>query len=98
MDTYDIQLDYTGGGIGKTGSAGIIFKEKNAFYITGCNTRFRILSKKGSNTFTGLYRYEEGRFENGVWKRERILNGDEVYDMSLKEMAESRYVRVFVHR
>lgn len=98
MDTYDIQLDYTGGGIGKTGSAGIIFKEKNAFYITGCNTHFKILPKKGSNTFTGLYRYEEGRFENGVWKRERILNGDEVYDMSLKEMAESRYVRVYVHQ
>lgn len=84
--------------MGKQGVQELFSRRRMPFISLGVIRIFKILPKKGSNTFTGLYRYEEGRFENGVWKRERILNGDEVYDMSLKEMAESRYVRVYVHQ
>lgn len=98
MGEFDIQLDYTAANSNQTGSAGIIFPEKNGFYIIGCNTRFKVLPPKGKNIYIGIPRYEEGIFENGEWKRGRILNGDEVYAMSLKEMPEARYVRVFTRK
>ena len=37
---------------------------------------------------------EEGTFENGVWKRGRLLNGDEA-GMYLSAMPEAIHVRLF---
>lgn len=98
MDGYDIQLDYTSGeNEKKTGSAGIIFKEENGFYISGCNVKFKVLPKKGSNTFVTTVRLEEGVFEKGIWKAGRVLNGDELNMNSLGEFAETKYVKICVH-
>lgn len=98
MDGYDVQLDYMGGeDERKPGSAGIIFKEENGFYISGCNVKFKTLPKKGSNAFVTTVRLEEGIFENGVWKPGRVLNGDELSMNLLGEFAETKYVKICVH-
>ena len=97
MEQYDIQLDYLGGQPGKPGCAGVILKEEKGFYLVGCNVKFRILPKKGSDTYTGIPRYEEGEFIKGIWKHGRILNGDEIYDMSVGDMPSCRYVEVYVY-
>lgn len=98
MDGYDIQLDYLPGKTGQPGSAGIIFREENGFYISGCQVRFTPLPKKGSNTYITIVSLEEGKFKEGKWERGRVLNGDELNDMALKDMAETKYVRICVHK
>lgn len=97
LDKFDLQLDYTGGEKGSTGSAGIILKEDGGFYISGCNVRFQVLPKKGSRTFVTIVRLEEGNYEDGIWKPGRVLNGDELRQNLLGEFAETKYVKVCVH-
>lgn len=98
LKKFDLQLDYLCGSPRGTGSAGIIFPEDNGFYIVGCNVRFSVLPKPGSGVCMGIPGYEEGGFVNGEWVKMRVLNGDEVYDMSLKDMPQARYVRVYARR
>lgn len=93
MDGYDIQLDYVNG---TSGSAGIILVEEQGFYIAGCNVRFKLWPKKGSKKYLTVLRLEEGEFVDGIWKRGRILNGDELAWMRLGDMAEVKYVKVCV--
>lgn len=91
FQAFDLQLDYLRG---ETGSAGILFSEKDGFYLVGCNTRFIVLPKKGSNTRMEILRYEEGEFVAGKWKRRRILNGDERYDMAVYNIPQARFVKL----
>ena len=95
FEHFDLQLDYLESDAGKPGSGGIIFKEDSGFYIIGCNVHFTALPKLGKRAMMSIPRYEEGIFVNGQWKRGRILNGDEVYDMTLRDMPECKYVRVY---
>lgn len=92
MGKYDLELDYTKG---KTGSAGLLLAEEEGFYIAGCNVKFKLLPKRGSGALVTLVRMEEGKFLNGIWKG-RILNGDELHNTRLGDMAEIKYVRVCV--
>ena len=92
MGEYDLELDYIKG---KAGSAGLLLVEEEGFYIAGCNVSFKLLPKRGSGTLVTLVRMEEGKFLNGTWKG-RILNGDEVHNTRLGDMAEIKYVRVCV--
>lgn len=94
MENYDIRLDYTNG---KSGSAGLILEEKNGFFISGSNAKFQILPKTGSRQFLTVVRMEEGIFQDGVWKKGRILNGDELHDQKLGDMAETKYIRICLH-
>lgn len=95
FDEYDLRLDYLADQNTKTGSAGIIFPEKNGFYIAGCNTKFTPLPKKGSKKSMHLCTVEEGTFAYGKWQKRRTLNGDEIYDMAVHEVPEMRYVRIY---
>lgn len=97
MDGFDVQLDYLPAKEGQPGTGGILLREEDGFYISGCNVKFTPLPKKGSDTWLSLICLEEGEFENGIWKRGRVLNGDELGDMRLPDMAETKYVRVCVH-
>lgn len=97
MGDYDLQLDYMPLRDNKPGSAGIIIKEKNGFYIVGSNVRFTPLPKVGSDSYVTNICLEEGEFVDGVWQKGRVLNGDEVYSMSLGEYAEARYLRLCVN-
>lgn len=94
MQDYDILLDYTNG---VTGSAGIILEEEQGFYLAGCNVRFKILSKRASGQYITILRMEEGHFADGVWIRRRILNGDELHEKTLGDMAEIKYVEIGLH-
>lgn len=91
LENYTIQLDFLPG---ETGSGGIVLPEKEGFYIAGCNTRFSILPPKGTDEKVEILRYEEGEFVNGKWKRRRVLNGDERWDMQLGVTPEVRYIRL----
>lgn len=97
MDNFDLQLDYTAKEGRNPGSAGIIIKEENGFYISGCNVRFKVLPKKGSDSFVTMVRLQEGEFVDGKWISGRILNGDELSQCSLGDMAETKYVKICVH-
>lgn len=94
MGEYDLQLDYSEG---ISGSGGIIFQEEKGFYIAGSNVRFRPLPKKGSGLRLTIVRMEEGSFVNGVWKRRRILNGDELHEQRLGDLAEMKYVKICLY-
>lgn len=94
MEGYDILIDYT---FGKSGSAGIILAEKNGFYIAGCNVKFTLLPKRASRQYLTVVRMEEGEFVDGHWKRGRIMNGDELHEKKLGDMAEVKYVKVCLH-
>lgn len=91
LENFDLQLDYLRG---ETGSAGMLVFKPDGFYLTGCNTRFTILPKKGSSDRIEILRYEEGEFQKGKWKRKRILNGDERYDLAVYDRPASVMVEV----
>ena len=91
LEGYSIQLDFLPG---DTGSGGIVLPEIDGFYIAGCNTRFTVLPPKGTNDKTEILKYEEGEFVNGQWKRRRILNGDERWDLQLGVTPSVRYIHL----
>lgn len=97
FDKFDLQLDYLPAKAGHPGSAGFIIQSEKGIYITGCNVRFTPHPKVGSDTWLTVIRLEEGEFVDGVWKPGRVLNGDEVYQMELGDMAETKYLQVSVH-
>ena len=94
MENYDILLDYMQG---KTGSAGIILCGENSFYIAGCNVKFQVLPQRASDQYVTVIRMEEGRFIAGKWESRRILNGDELHEKYLGDMAEVKYVEICLH-
>lgn len=98
MDDYDLQLDYLPENPGQPGSAGIIFREENGFYISGCQVRFTPLPKKGSESHLTIVRLEEGEWKDGIWEAGRVLNGDELNGRELKDMAETKYMKVCIHK
>ena len=59
--------------------------------------KFTPLPKVGSDTWLSVVRLEEGEFVDGKWEAGRVLNGDEMYQMSLEDMAQTKYLRMAVH-
>lgn len=54
------------------------------FILLGFDTRFQFRPRLGSGFSTAeLISVEEGTFENGIWKKIRNWNGDEVYHSTL---------------
>lgn len=90
FEKYSLLLDYTAG---KTGAGGLILPGEDGFHIAGCNTRFTVLAPKGTTRTVEILRYEEGEFVEGRWRRGRVLNGDELWDLALPEIPSVRYVK-----
>lgn len=97
LKDFDLQLDYIPAKAGHPGSAGFIIQAEKGIYITGCNVKFTPLPKVGSDTWLSVVRLEEGEFVDGKWEAGRVLNGDEMYQMSLEDMAQTKYLRMAVH-
>lgn len=99
-DRYDIQFDYIDAGKGKPGAGGILIFTDDGFYLIGCNVKFKVWPKLGSDDIVGLLRVEDGEFVDGVWKRRRVLNGDEILPQRNKidAMPECRFIGVNLHR
>ena len=79
------------------GPAGFIIQRDKGIYITGCNVKFTPHPKVGSDTWLSVVRLEEGEFVDGEWKSGRVLNGDEMYQMSMDDMVQTKYLQVCVH-
>ena len=94
FEEYDVQIDYQEGSYG---SGGIILPNAEGFWLVGCNVRFAVLPKLGSGQAVEILRYEEGSFTDGEWKRKRIMNGDERYDLRLYNIPCARYVHIHIH-
>lgn len=91
MDGYRIQLDFVPG---ETGCGGFILPARDGFYIAGCNVKFAVLPVHREKRKPEIIRYEEGRFELGIWNRGRVLNGDELWDLYLGNVPSVRYIEV----
>jgi len=67
----------------------IIEDSEESFFIAGCNTDIRLLPRRGSGQkHLTVLSMEEGSFENGQWRRGRMLNGDERYHKRLGSVPE----------
>ena len=75
----------------------LFFVGKNSFYIAGCNVKFQVLPQRASDQYVTVIRMEEGRFIAGKWESRRILNGDELHEKYLGDMAEVKYVEICLH-
>jgi hypothetical protein len=49
----------------------------------------------GENKKVDILKFEEGEFENGVWKRCRVLNGDEKMALHLKDKPSCYYIELY---
>lgn len=58
-----------------------------------CTLTFQ--AKAGENMKVSFLRLEEGEIENGEWKPERILNGDEQMSLKLGDMPGCLYVELY---
>ncbi len=54
--------------------------------------------KKGSESHLTIVRLEEGEWKDGIWEAGRVLNGDELNGRELKDMAETKYMKVCIHK
>lgn len=59
-------------------SAGLIIKHKEYYYLTGANFALDLQAQQGSNPL-GILSLEEGGLQDGQWRTNRRLNGDEAY-------------------
>lgn len=75
----------------------MLILEEDGFYLAGCNTRFTVIPKKGNHGQVEILRYEEGEFEKGIWKRKRILNGDERYDLAVYDSPRTVHMKLYSH-
>ena len=78
FEEYDVHIVYGRKIDGRPGAGGAVLEvAPNEFYVFGTNFRAEFLPKKGETCHVQALRIEEGTFENEVWERGRILNGDE---------------------
>lgn len=78
FDSYDVHVVYGNTVQGHPPAGGAVLQvAEDEFYVFGTNFQATFLPKNGENVHVEPIRIEEGRFADGVWKRGRILNGDE---------------------
>ncbi len=71
--------------------------EEEGFYLIGCSTRFVVLPKKENHRKIEILIFEEGEFTKGIWKRKRMLNGNECYKFAVYDTPKSVHLEVFQH-
>lgn len=86
----ELVLSYKKHPLSEPGCAGLVIEDSDhSFWIIGCNTGIRLAPKRGTGEHLTILSMEEGHFEDSVWKRGRILNGDERYLQMLGSKAEA---------
>ena len=73
----------------------IIETDENEFYVVGININVELLSPYGSDKKIGLLDFEEGEFIDNKWVRNRVLNGDERYHITINN--EIKVFRIEYH-
>lgn len=84
----ELELSYRKHPLSEPGCAGLVLEENDhSFWIIGCNTGIHLMPKRGTGEHLTIVSMEEGHFENSVWKKGRVLNGDERYQQMLGSRA-----------
>ena len=92
---YDVHITYGNTVPGKPPAGGAVLEvAPNEFYVFGTNFRAEFMAKKDEDVYCEPLRIEEGRFENGEWKRGRVLNGDE-HRIGLPFMPQIVHVKMY---
>lgn len=98
LSDCDLQINYSLGEAGKPGTAGMVIEtEDHGFWIFGTRASFSLLPKRGSNRQVDLIRLESGSFQDSVWNRDCLLNGDELSKTKLGDEADVRFVSYFTY-
>lgn len=74
--------------------AGCIIKDEDAYYIYGMRFVVNFSSLK-EGTQLGIVELSQGHFEEGTWVYERMLNGDEQYQIFTGNMPQ--FIKVIFH-
>lgn len=82
LEGCDLRIDFMDNAPDTPKAAGIVVETgKGEIYLAGVNFRYSLLTGKNSASTPLIIEYSEGRFENGEYVRERMLNGDERFCM-----------------
>ena len=77
-------------------SSGIIVESGDReIYIVGVNFRYSLMETRNTGESPVIVEYSEGRFEDGKYVRERMLNGDERYCMLQTEQPVAQRLKWF---
>lgn len=94
LDGCDLRIDYMDQAPDTPKAAGIIVESGDReIYVMGVNFQYSLMGAK--NTDTVIVEYSEGRFEDGRYVRERILNGDERFCMIQTEQPVAQRLKWF---
>ncbi len=78
----------------RTGRALVAARDPDEFLIGGFDALVRFLPRRGSDLRNAQFvSAEEGSFSNGMWRRSRLLNGDESF-FGIFLPADGRWVKV----
>lgn len=102
-ENYLVKITYGAGSVvpwmrGKSegpAAGGILIEDGDTFYLAGQGVSATFYPKNGEQATLAVLRKEEGHFEDGVWKRGRILNGDEGMRIGLGAIPEVQKVTLF---
>lgn len=87
FDNCDIKITYKNRVDKQPKSVALVIKESDhKAYILGCNITIELVAKLNDDKQLGILELEEGQFIDGVWKRERVLNGDERIHINIQDM------------
>lgn len=96
FEEYNLKVAYGPRVPAKPLAAGIVIETSpNEFFLMGMMSTFEFMPKAGENVKAELLRMEEGTFEQGQWKAERILNGDEKMSIKCGDMLQCYRVKLF---
>lgn len=96
FEDVDIAVAYDPKQTAKPLGAGVVFElGEGKFLIVGTSCAMNFHVKPGKNTRLDILRLEEGKLEDGCWKRSRVLNGDEKMSLRFGDMPQMRLVEVY---
>jgi len=96
---YDVRITYRPQEEGRPVAGGIVIElGEDEFLLAGYGYAADFLPKRGVRGHAGYVRIEEGRFEGDVWRRGRVLNGDEgAYGVKLGKDPDMLRVEVYTY-
>lgn len=96
FEKYDVLIGYDRKEAHHPVAAGMIIElNQDEFLCIGTHYKFTFYPKGSERTSAQILSAEEGHFENGQWKRGRVLNGDERQRIVIGDMPEVKKVRVY---
>lgn len=96
FENYNLKVAYGPKQPAKPLAAGIVLETRpDEFFLLGMRCAFEFMPKAGENVKAEFLRLEEGAFEEGRWKRGRILNGDEKMSVKCGDLIQCFYVKLF---